>query len=66
MRNTKPARLFASVSFAVLAMAMPLGGAARAQSHLCATQTESMADQRIAACSSMLSSGRLRGKQEGI
>src|SRR5208283_3647324 len=49
--------------------ALPFGAAAQAPSRearLCATQTESLADQRIAACTSMLESGRLHGKQEGV
>ncbi len=33
---------------------------------MCATQTRSLADQRIAACTALLKSGRLRGKPLGV
>src|ERR1039458_10668927 len=69
MQKMQPAKLFATISLAAMAAACPVSGAAVAQSRaasLCATQTESLADQRIAACSSMIKSGRLRGKQEGV
>jgi tetratricopeptide (TPR) repeat protein len=32
----------------------------------CATQSEDLADHRIAACTTMLRTGRLRGKPEGV
>ena len=69
MQGTGSAKLFAAASLAAIAAALPFGAAAQAQSReaqLCATQSESQADQRIAACTSMLNSGRLHGKQEGI
>src|ERR1039457_5752915 len=69
MRRSQPARLLGAVSLAAIAAALAFPGAAQAESRdarLCATQTESLADQRIAACSGMLSAGLLRGKAEGI
>ena len=69
MRGTQPARLLGAVSLAAMAAALSFAGAAQAQSRdarMCATQTESLADKRIAACSGMLGSGRLHGKQEGV
>ena len=48
----------------------PCGGAAclaqQRDAHLCATQTESLATQRIAACSTILKSGRLHGEPLGV
>ena len=69
MQGTRRAKLFAAASLAAIAAALPFGAVAQAPSReaqLCATQTESQAEQRIAACTSMLGSGRLHGKQEGI
>jgi len=69
MRKTQPARLFGAVSLAVMAAALAVPTSANAQSreaHMCATQTESLAEQRIAACSGMLKSGRLNGKPAGV
>src|SRR6202142_3152491 len=69
MRRSQPARLLGAVSLAAIAAALSFPGAAQAESgeaRLCATQTESLADQRIAACSGMLNSGLLHGKQEGV
>jgi tetratricopeptide (TPR) repeat protein len=69
MRGTQPARLFEAASLAVIAAALSLAGAAQAQSRdarMCATQTESLADKRIAACSGMLGSRHLHGKQDGV
>src|SRR6202158_3800240 len=69
MRGIQPARLLGAISLAAMAAALSFAGPAHAQSRdaqMCATQTESLADKRIAACSSMLGSGRLHGKQEGI
>jgi len=68
MQGTHSARLLAAASLVAIAAVLPLGGA-KAQSReakLCADQTESMAEQRIAACSRMIESGRIRGKQEGV
>ncbi len=54
-----------------MAVVLALPGAAHAQMQmrdlrLCATQTEDLADERIAACTAMLNSGRLRGKPAGV
>src|ERR1035437_7436910 len=69
MCGTQPARLLGAASLAVMAAALSFHGAAQAESRealMCATQTESLADQRIAACAGMLSAGRLHGKAEGV
>src|SRR6202142_583674 len=69
MRRSQPARLLGAVSLAAIAAALSFPGAAQAESgeaRLCATQTESLADQRIAACSGMLNAGQLHGKAEGV
>src|SRR5664279_6133972 len=69
MRGTKPARLLGAASLAVMAAALSFADAAQAESRdarKCATQTESLADQRIAACASMLSAGLLHGNAEGV
>src|SRR5512142_907388 len=69
MRRLRPNRLLQAASVAAFAAAFAWPQAARAQAHyvrVCATQTESLADQRIAACSQMLQSGRLRGKPLGV
>src|SRR5476651_346129 len=69
MRGTQPAQLLGAASLAVMAAALSFPGAAQAESRdarLCATQTESLADQRIAACSGMLNAGQLHGNAEGV
>src|SRR5665647_736151 len=69
MRGTQPARLLGAASLAVMVTALSFSDAAQAESRearMCATQTESLADQRIAACAGMLSAGRLQGKAEGV
>src|SRR5450759_2297350 len=69
MRGTQPARLLGAASLAVMVTALSFADAAPAESRearMCATQTESLADQRIAACAGMLSAGRLQGKAEGV
>src|SRR5664280_719336 len=69
MRGTQPARLLGAASLAVMVTALSFADAAQAESRearMCATQTESLADQRIAACAGMLSAGRLQGKAEGV
>ena len=52
-------RLFGTASAAALAVALALASAAHAQMQirdvrLCSTQTEDLADQRIAACTAMM------------
>src|SRR5664280_1995116 len=69
MRGTQPVRLLGAASLAVMVTALSFADAAQAESRearTCATQTESLADQRIAACAGMLSAGRLQGKAEGV
>ena len=59
--------LSVAASFVAIAVAHP--GTAQAQArvaHMCATQTESLADQRIAACTTILKGGRLHGEAAGV
>src|ERR1035437_5388110 len=69
MRGTQPVRLLGAASLAVMVTALSFADAAQGESRearMCATQTESLADQRIAACAGMLSAGLLHGKAEGV
>ncbi len=66
MRQTWSYSPFAA---ALLATTLASPGAMAASSRdarTCATQTESMATQRIVACSTILNSGRLRGEAAGV
>src|SRR6202162_3638731 len=71
MRGTRSLRLFGAAWAAALAVALALPGAAHAQMQIrdvrmCSTQTEDLADERIAACTAMLNSGRLHGSPAGV
>ncbi len=67
MRATQPVSLIGAVSLVVLAATWPSGARAQAQTaRSCATQTEKLASERIAACTAVLGSGRLHGKPEGV
>src|SRR5674476_567869 len=61
MRGTQPARLLGAASLAVMVTALSFADAAQAESRearMCATQTESLADQRIATCAEHAGAGR--------
>src|SRR5690348_18514009 len=70
MRERKTAWLIQSAAVAaalVAACASPAATAAQTRDlRDCATQTQSLADQRIAACTKLLNSGRLKGKPLGV
>ncbi|HSP48666.1 MAG TPA: tetratricopeptide repeat protein [Pseudolabrys sp.] len=69
MRGTQPARLLGAASLAVMTAALSFADTAQAESRearMCATQTESLAEQRIAACTGMLSAGHLHSNTEGV
>ena len=70
MREAGAAWLIRSAGVAAFVAAACASPGASAQQtrdlRICATQTESLADQRIAACTTLLKSGRLRGKPLGI
>lgn len=69
MRQTRPSRLFGAVS--AIALVVALGGAAYAglrpsDVHQCTNQSADHPNNRIAACSAMITSGRLHGELEGV
>jgi tetratricopeptide (TPR) repeat protein len=70
MRGARPVWLIRILSVAGLAAttAWPAGVHAQASRELrmCATQTESLAEERIAACTKALQSGRLRDEPLGV
>ena len=69
MRRERPNWLIRALGLAGIAMAAILPHAAQAQlreARTCATQTETMADERIAACGTLLGTGRLQGKPLGV
>src|SRR5271170_7840903 len=69
MRRERPNWLIRVLGIAVIAVAATFPYAAQAQlrdARACATQTESLADERIAACGALLGNGRLRGKPLGV
>ena len=73
MREARPAWLLRAALLAgatVIPILWPhnvaLAISSREAPRMCATQTESLADQRIAACSTLLSSGRLHGEPQGV
>ena len=70
MREAGAAWLIRSAGVAAFVAAACASPGASAQQtrdlRMCATQTEGLADQRIAACTALLNSGRLRGKPLGV
>src|SRR6185437_5223074 len=67
MLATRPVSLIGAVSLVVLAATWPSGARAQAQTaRSCATQTEKLASERIAACTAVLGSGRLHGEPQGV
>ncbi len=70
MRKARPDWLLRAAFLTAIAAIPPLSMQAsatpRADAQMCATQTEALADQRIAACTALLRTGRLRGVPEGI
>src|SRR5690242_11184534 len=70
MRGRKTAWLMRGAAVAAAAFAACASPAASAVQTRdlrdCATQTQSLADQRIAACTKLLQSGRLKGKPLGV
>ena len=73
MREARPSWLLRAALLAgatVIPVLWPhnaaLAASSREAPRMCATQTENLADQRIAACSTLLSSGRLHGEPQGV
>ena len=71
MREARPSGLLRAALFAgatVIATLWPLNAALAVSrdAQMCATQTENLADQRIAACTTLLRTGRLHGEPEGV
>src|SRR5471030_3162080 len=69
MRSIRPYGLIRAVGLAAIAIgcAWPHGAQAQVrEARVCATQSEDLAAERIAACDRLLESGQLRGKPQGV
>src|SRR5476649_3093819 len=69
MRGIRPLRQIRALGFSAIALGCAWSASAQAQARearTCATQSEDLAAQRIAACSRLLESGQLRGKPQGV
>src|SRR5665213_1861660 len=69
MRGTRPSALYAALAAMAFTCALPTAGQARIDTRdirTCSNQTEDLAEQRIAACTAMINSGRFSGKPAAV